>query len=145
MNYVIAIDPGGTSGFALWTKDDPIVVNQFSFTTAGLYRFLQATMPDVIVCESFVYITKQSHADLIPVEMIGVIKMYAEVSQCRLVFQRPHIGKAFWTDDKIKAIGLWAKGKPHGCDALRHLLTYLTAQGNDTWINLLKEPSHELQ
>jgi len=30
--------------------------------------------------------------------------------------------KAFWTDEKIKQLGLWVPGLRHGMDALRHLL-----------------------
>jgi hypothetical protein len=58
------------------------------------------------------------------VEYIGVIELYAQQHNVSITKITPADGKGFWNDKKIKALGLWIPGCPHGMDALRLLLTY---------------------
>lgn len=135
---VLALDPGKTTGVATWHAGE-FFIEQAQYSPLALYNRLWAWSPEVIVYESFVYIPGLGHADLTPVELIGIIKMYHEMFGSDLHSYTPHIGKAFWTDDKIRSIGLWKKGQRHGMDALKHLLKYLTEEEkNPTWLNALK-------
>lgn len=43
----------------------------------------------------------------------------------KVVLQQPGDAKGFMTDERLKALGWWAKGKPHSRDALRHTATYV--------------------
>jgi hypothetical protein len=43
----------------------------------------------------------------------------------RIVAQSPSDAMNFLTDDRLKALGWWARGQPHSRDALRHTATYV--------------------
>lgn len=47
-----------------------------------------------------------------------------------IVAQQPSQAKGFLTDERLKALGWWAVGKPHSRDALRHTATYVAAYRN---------------
>lgn len=47
-----------------------------------------------------------------------------------IVAQQPGQAKGFLTDERLKALGWWAVGKPHSRDALRHTATYVAAYRN---------------
>lgn len=42
-----------------------------------------------------------------------------------IVPQSPSDAMNFLNDDRLKALGWWARGKPHSRDALRHVATYV--------------------
>lgn len=42
-----------------------------------------------------------------------------------IVPQSPSQAKGFLTDERLKALGWWARGRPHSRDALRHVATYV--------------------
>ena len=90
--------------------------------------------PDVVICEEFQYqIRRNKGVDmpgvvLVSKEYIGITKLWCDIRQKEYVEQKLHVvgPSAFWTDDKLKAIDLYAAGKPHRNDAVRHLLYYIT-------------------
>lgn len=47
-----------------------------------------------------------------------------------IVAQQPSQAKGFLTDERLKVLGWWAKGKPHSRDALRHCATYVATYRN---------------
>lgn len=100
---------------------------------------LEEQEPDVVVCESFQYRNSLDKAVLIPLEYIGVITLWAEQRNRELVMQTPAMGKGFWTDDKLKTLGLYRPGAPHAMDATRHWLYYVTFTLKDkTYVNALQ-------
>lgn len=135
---IIAFDPGGTTGIAIWTPDH-IGMQRVQLGPQEHHEVLENTLydfePDVIVTERFDYRPKQGHADLSPVEYIGVMKLYSQKFDVPVVQQKQLKGhKGLWTDDKIKALNLWIPGKPHAMDATRQLLFYMTEEGCFDWI-----------
>lgn len=124
---IVAFDPGFTTGVARYGKDTDL-----RYETTQVQGILElwdclhmGTPYDLIIYESFLY-QRRDKVDLRPVEAIGVIKLYAELNNIEIGSQTPARGKRFWTDTKIKKIGLWESGQPHAMDALRHLLYYKT-------------------
>jgi hypothetical protein len=74
-------------------------------------------------------------------KVIGIVDFYADNNVLDpQLYRRQKAAlvkgdNAFWTDDKIKRVGLWQPGKRHAMDALRHLLYYKAFTLKDT--NLL--------
>ena len=124
---IIGIDPGETTGLAIYSTYD-----DWSFKQVGpqehhlaLWGFLTQEKPDIIVFERFENRGNQA-ARLISLEYIGVVKLWASFNQPNLVMQSASQAKGFWTNDKLKACSLW-KGTSlkHAMDATRHVLYYL--------------------
>lgn len=123
---VIAFDPGGTTGVAIARITEGVPAFR-TFERVGLvpiYNLLYEERPDHIVFEKFFY-QRRDKVDLTPVEVIGVIKLYAALSGTEYTGLSAQQAKRFWTDDKLKKLDLWKTSQRHGMDALRHLLYYL--------------------
>lgn len=124
---IMSIDPGGTTGWSLWTKTEiktgEISEDEHHGTLAYVIRFYE---PELIICESFEYRnTSPAGLNLIPVEYIGIVKLVAVNILADVEMQTASIAKGFVKDENIKRLGLWEPGKPHAMDALRHLLFYI--------------------
>jgi hypothetical protein len=141
MNTMIGLDPGGTTGWALYYPDlGKFTVGQITGDDSHrkVGNLLQYNRPAKVIYERFDYRAKQRAADLTPVEIIGVIKLYHQNHpKTELVAQSQLKGKTgLWTDDKLKALELYVPGQPHAMDALRQVLYYLTVeQGENYWVN----------
>lgn len=94
-----------------------------------------------IICERFQFrpddAKEREKIELISKEYEGVVKLYAQMNDVKLISQNAAqaVGRsAFWGDcpgankgnHKIKQTGLWIPDMPHGMDALRHYLYYVT-------------------
>lgn len=146
---VISIDPGGTTGWVLHEVPDekatlPLEVSGGQIGPDDHHAELDALLddndPDIVVCEDFQYrLIKHKGAsmpgiNLVSKEYIGVVKLwvqqYPDLHQPQLVMRLPAqaVGKQeniFWTDEKLKRLGVYTAGEPHRNDATRHLLAYL--------------------
>lgn len=145
---IIALDPGGTTGVATY------VDGEWEHFQIGpeehhvqLYTFLGEFKPEVIIYERFMYqrreLTRGVSLNLDAVEYIGIVKLYYLLVDwtIELVCQTPHQAKKFWTDDKLKTVGLYITGAPHANDATRHLLYYLVVnRGERQWVMKLRPP-----
>lgn len=137
MKRIVALDPGGTTGWASYTEYEDPAVMKFDWGQIGpeehhlkLHNFLglQQTDEFKIVCESFEFRQGKQRANinLISKEYIGIAKLFAaERLRSPVVFQTAGAAKGFVTDPKLKIMGLWVPGKQHARDALRHLLYYM--------------------
>lgn len=143
--YVIALDPGGTTGWASFYDNphetDMKVKRDLPIWDRGqigpyehhgeLLDFLMSEKPDTICFEEFTYQirNKSKYAaaavNLISKEYIGIIKYFGQRANIELVARHASHAKSTWTDDKLKALGLWVPGNPHAMDATRHLLAHL--------------------
>lgn len=151
---IIAIDPGGTTGWAQHTMFMDQITNPMvdiaGAINVGFYKdehhgYLWSNLyefnPDVIVYERFDYQIRvdsegneRQKIDLSAKEYIGILKLWAaQHSKCKLVPQQQYKDKGYgnpssqWTDDKLKHLGLYHPGTDgeHMNDAQRHLLSYI--------------------
>lgn len=127
---IASIDPGVTTGLCFYAPE---------FETLGrrqlgpddhyseLWQILWEFDPDVVICESFQNMSDLRQSDTTkPLEYIGIVKFFQERHGSQLGFQVAAQGKEFWDDDKLKAVALYEKGRPHSNDATRHFLYYWT-------------------
>jgi hypothetical protein len=137
MKKILSLDPGGTTGWALWQTRkgnlDDYTVGHLGPGDhhAELWSMIRelCKVPDDfrIVCESFEFRQGDHNRHKIVLdskEYIGVVKLMSQLYDIPVVFQTASVGKTFCTDEKIKALDLWTPGMKHAMDALRHLITY---------------------
>ena len=138
---VIAIDPGGTTGWALFQVHpeamggDPELraLDNVEFWTAGQFYGKQDDQIDEIlelvhswpnarlVTEDF--ILRQLNAVLSPVEINAILRR--EVRPRYWVKQPANLALTTVTDDRQKAWGFWVPGQEHARDAVKHAITFL--------------------
>lgn len=146
---IIALDPGGTTGIAMTmlntntTKCGIIITQQLSGEHhSELYKFLVKESPNVIIYERFLFQNRKQKVVLDSCEHIGIAKLYSQLTGKALAPQTAASAKNVWTDDKLKRLCLWEKGKPHAMDAVRHLLYFVTSElGINQYINQLRRAS----
>jgi hypothetical protein len=135
MKRVIALDPGGTTGWAVWTMEANGDMD-WHLGQLGpedhhelLYALLEReTIHDfTVVCESFEFrqSRQRDNINLMSREYIGIAKLYEQERKNPVVFQTAAMAKSFVTDQKLKSMHLWHPGKKHAMDAMRHLVYYL--------------------
>lgn len=146
---ILAIDPGVTTGLCFYYTElvrlerKQLEPEHYSELFLELERF----QPHVIICESFQNMSDLMQEDTTkPLEYIGVVKLYHEIARCKLGMQTASAGKEFWTDEKLKAVGLYERGRPHSNDATRHFLYYwtFTLKKND-YLQLLRSFEQQQQ
>lgn len=125
----LAIDPGKTTGLCIGHKDGVSLTLrplQHEFNHRELWDYLDTLGPESVICESFEYRNRaRAGLDLTPVELIGVIKLWAH-NGVPLYLQSAAQGKGHFSDQKLKDRGVYKRGVPHGMDATRHLLHWYT-------------------
>lgn len=145
MLIIVGVDPGGTTGLAVYEPGDSHFKEQTELGPhehhTDLFQYLSDHFPDTIVCERFDYRPKQKAAELTSVEYIGIIKYFCDYATADLVLQQQLKGdKGLWTDDKLKALGLYKVGMPHANDATRQVLYYVTVtMGDKMWLHNYKK------
>jgi hypothetical protein len=95
-------------------------------TTSTMARMVPAGV--TVIYETFDFRHDESFRDKIdytPAEVIGALRCWAlDRYNITLVKQNAATGKGFWTDEKVRKLGLWVPGRRHAMDAMRHLLRY---------------------
>lgn len=141
MFTVVALDPGGTTGWAAYQAErlwNPLeerfeYVNE-SFSSGQLgpgdhHNELDILLGHLhtqdyhIISERFEY-RNQSRAglDLSSREYIGVAKRFAQERCVPLWLQSAAQAKGFVKDRHLEKLGLWSPGMKHAMDSYRHLL-----------------------
>lgn len=99
----------------------------------------------VLVIEKFEFrkddAENRSRIDFTAAEYVGVCRFVGWKLFDEVVMQGASEAKGFWTDDKLRALGLYGDTR-HGRDALRHLLRFMTFRSfmNQKWLlQALKE------
>ncbi len=134
---VLSLDPGVTTGWCRADLEDSFVSllpGQGELSHRQIYSLLATYEPHYVVCEDFEYRPGQAkdYIVLTSLEYIGVVKLYAEPSSTRmwiqpkLSMQKAAEGKGYYSNDKLKELGVYKRGLPHGMDALRHMLHWFT-------------------
>ena len=130
MSAILSLDPGGTTGVALFevTEEEAelIWVKQIEGGLQGFLNFhwdvLEHMKLDKIICESFTLREGIYGADLSPVYIIGALE--ALYPGTELIYQEPKL-KPLCDNDRLKKMSLYLPSKPHGMDAVRHGIIHL--------------------
>lgn len=125
---ILAFDPGFTTGWAAYSpRFDTYKCGELDDDLANLYTFMTKAQPRVVAYEHYTKRVKVSTDELYSPQVIGVIRLWCQQNYIPTFRYLPAEAKAFWKDDKIKKLGLWAPTKDgHAMDAMRVLLTYRT-------------------
>jgi len=133
---IVALDPGGTTG---WASANSLALEYYQWQRGQLtgehheelWHLLQVHQPEVLVIERFQYqrrdMERGVQLNIDAREYIGVAKLWAKIGACSsvdLVLQTPHQRKVF-DDEKLKKMSLYLPAMSHAMDATRHLLYYL--------------------
>ena len=126
---ILAIDPGGTTGFALYSVGvvtaDQLGPDEHHWR---LERRLDNLRPSVLIYERFEH-RNAPFAKLISNEYIGVIKCWAQKNpEVKLVAQGSSQAKHWATDNKLAALGLLLKPltkNRNANDATRHFVYFV--------------------
>ena len=130
MSAILSLDPGGTTGVALFevTEEDAelIWVKQIEGGLQGFLNFHWEVLEDMkidrIIAESFTLREGIYGADLSPVYIIGALEALYPTTE--IVYQEPKL-KPLVDNERLKKMGLYLPSKPHGMDAVRHGIIYL--------------------
>ena len=142
IRYVLAIDPGKTTGMALFTVErdkEPELMWSGEEDFVGYVdktRMIFMKYPNLeLVCEKFtinLQTAKNSQAPF-SLECIGALKLIIldrGHDPESLKFQLPANAMNMFTNPKLKLLGYWHRGgEGHALDAIRHGLLYLVSTG----------------
>ena len=146
MRVVIAIDPGLTTGLAVFSYDgttDPIMQHAGEYSVwefvenlnrAVEYARSVDVVPD-IVCERFIINAQTVRNSQAPysIEQIGILKyvMYTlKLDPNAIMFQSPADAKKMFPNEALKKLKYWVVGSDgHDKDAIRHALIRLVKTG----------------
>ncbi len=154
---VFAVDPGTTTGWSYIRDADPstipasecdfnLVTDQISgdeYQQAhDLYALIDHLWPVAVVFEDFIprQINKQRWF-LSPVRIANMTTMLMWEAKRSWCWQQPSLAMTTIDDDRLKAIGMYYKGRPHSNDSTRHALTLIRRiQAKPKFYNSLIEP-----
>ena len=148
---ILALDPGGTTGYCLWLPDQDRVVqgqlvlpNHHKELYAICARGRKTTKGSfVIVCERFEFRRDERHRDKIDYvarEYIGVVKLFVQMTLGATLFEQgASQAKQFFSDDVLKKLSVWVPGQRHAMDATRHYLYHrVFTHGDSSLLQKLK-------
>ena len=135
---LISLDPGGTTGYAIWDNSQLVECGQLpTHTVKGAVPFLEEWF-DIkckhhrdclaIMEEYRVYSWKtDDHAQstMHTSRLIGALESAFIRRRIGYVTQGAGTAKPFATDAKLKAWDFWQKGERHARDAIRHGVYFL--------------------
>lgn len=121
----LAIDPGKTTGIAIWEKQR---ITSTQIEEQKIYKALQLLIDisTTVIVEDFTNrpgshkLTRETDA----AHIIGYTKGRTRNVGAILYTQQPSMAKHYCPDFHLKEKGLYNSGSPHANDALRHLLLF---------------------
>ncbi len=134
MATVVAVDPGGTTGLALWSPEMGLTLRELApadsavdwlADTARSLKKATFVVERYIITPATAKMSQQHDA----LEIIGALKFLVRRHGHAMVMQTPAEAKAFSTDAKLKRVGWYSPGEGHARDASRHALLFLAKQG----------------
>lgn len=131
MTRVLSIDPGVTSGLAFASIKNGAMIfcpYQAEMRVSAIYELLLEYAPHHIICEDFTFRmgSQRTGLELFSRNVIGVVTLYQELTDCQLYFQQASAGKGYYNDEKLNHHDCYTKALQHGNDAVRHLLHWYT-------------------
>lgn len=132
---IVAIDPGKTTGWALYDTDDARFVSGETAGRFDFYRNLRelasSGRPLEVVAEAFTITARTIATDrqYDALYIIGYVEAACEVNGWPFSLQEPGTAKGFASNEKLAVLG-WRNPTPngHADDAARHLFTYLATK-----------------
>ena len=131
-DIVLAVDPGGTTGWAAWSPTERLTAGQSEF--GAFVRMVNSWQEfgwiSEIVCERYVITprTAKLSQQTTALEVIGYLRAISEIHGVKFTLQTPADAKKFGTNDRLTTLG-WIQrplaDHDHANDAIRHLVTYL--------------------
>lgn len=141
MITVIAIDPGGTTGFAIGLIDEDkgemrVSSDELRMTGTELYARLEVLEPDILIYERFEYRNRaRAGLELISRDLIGVMELYCNREGVTYYKQMPGgTINAHFNNKKLKELGVFkgTKGN-HANEACMHLCHWFTFREGYKW------------
>ena len=129
MERILAVDPGKTTGYSIWSAKDRIDGELYveAFLDFAWDKLEHGNI-DVVVCERFVINARTAQLTQAPwsLEQIGALRFMCKKFDVDFVLQNASDAKKFATDKLLTNYG-WPRppGGGHARDAQRHLLVYL--------------------
>lgn len=137
MTTFLALDPGVTTGYAIFDHDEYdfelIESGQIQYSLEGFIdKWISAAFGsvDYVVCESFSLREGLYGVNLAPTYVIGALEALVVTDRWHgkppidIIYQEPKL-KPLCDDDRLKKLGLHKKGMPHRNDAVRHGIIHL--------------------
>lgn len=139
-NTILSIDPGETTGWSTWNRDELLssgeeaTINKESRRlqldlTRLYYGEDDTVLWDAIVCEDYlVYahkVDRHVHSRVETLRVIGAFEILALMDDVPLYYQTAAMAKGFVTDDKLKEWGFYSRGNKHARDSMRHALYFM--------------------
>ena len=151
MYSILAIDPGVTTGIctAILTADELVMnVGQHEFPMIGMEEYLERTI-DLraetnlhIIYEDFQFRNaSRSGLNLYPAKLQGVIELISEKNpQVPFYAQQPSVqgDKAYFSNDRLRELGIYKRGTEHGRSAQKHLLHWLAFKEGSQYADIEK-------
>lgn len=136
MRHILAVDPGKTSGIALFKFDlaNPVLIWSGEYQQYNYASPIRSAIEDAsdcgadldVVCERFTInaqTVKNSQAPF-SLEQIGILKqcmLDVGLDTERINFQSPSDAKGMFTNQALKKLEYWhTGGEGHALDAIRH-------------------------
>lgn len=121
---MLALDPGETTGWALFVGHRLVKAGEFKVTSSLLFdHLLLHEKPQQLVIENYkVYAHRAAQhigSEVPTIQYIGMLKYLAAVYDIPLTLQMAFQAKKFVTDNRLVDLGLWHTSK-HARDAIRH-------------------------
>lgn len=152
---VVALDPGITTGYATGIIDDvtcvmSVLTGEDKWSHRELWDFLMNAKPAFIISERFEFrhgIGRHKHKggqhglEMYSRELIGVCELYSDLHppcETRLQPAMKGTGGNYFSDDKLKKLGLFKSGKGHANDAARHLLYWAKFKSGSQFVRSYK-------
>lgn len=122
--YVIGVDPGTTTGVAIWDRTDQSF-HSVQVDMAGLYRLIDQHGSETAIAQvekfTITAATLRKVRVYDPLDAIGYIRYAAFRDGFTVEYTKPADVMAPFPDVALKAAGWFNRGNQHANDAARHL------------------------
>lgn len=132
---VLCLDPGHTTGFAVFSAGTLEVAGEWSTESpATLAEQIERINEDVYSLDRIVFeeyrvrgnkVREHIGSEVLTIQHVGAIRVTGDRLGLALSKQSAGMAKGFATDAKLRRWGLYQRGKRHANDAVRHGCYYL--------------------
>lgn len=130
---LLCLDPGETTGWAVF-EDGKLTASGHAATKLEGWLCIDKLVTDIqpthVVYENYrVYahkLDRHSNSEVYTLRLVGVIEYLCDVHLGVPRYnQMAHQAKGFVSDEKLRAWGMYQRGKKHARDAIRHGVYFL--------------------